>query len=149
MSKEQFINEFNPVPTDVALCGSMAHKDKWLKIIDELRAKGLSVSTPDLSEAIDWSALSDDEVQQKKGYFVRRHFANIATAKNVLVCNYEKHGTRDYIGTNTLLEMGVAFAYGVPTYILNEIPEQNGREEILALQPHVLHGDLSVLGAAI
>lgn len=33
----RFIDEFQPAPTDVALCGSMTHKQLWLPMIDELR----------------------------------------------------------------------------------------------------------------
>lgn len=139
----RFVEEFNPEPTDVALCGSMAHKDEWLKVIDELRGMGLTVSTPDLSETYDWSSLADEEIIREKGRLIRRHFANIAKAKVVLIANYEKNGIDNYIGSNSFLEMGAGFAFEKPIYLLNPVPKQDNYEEILALEPIVIDGDLS------
>lgn len=142
---DRFVQEFSPSPSDVVICGSMAHKEQWLGVIARLRDSGLIVSAPDLNENTDWSSLSDRAVIQQKGWLVRRHFANIATAKAVLICNYEKKGVDNYIGSNSFLEMGAGFIYGKPVYILNDIPQQDNREEILALEPIVLKGDLNVL----
>lgn len=139
----RFVDEFHPEPTDIALCGSMAHKAQWLPIIDELRAAGYTVSTPDLSESVDWSGMSDEQAIIEKGRLVRRHFANIERAKVVLVANFEKNGTEGYVGTNTLLEMGTGFVLEKPIYLYNPVPQQHGREEILALEPIVIHGDIS------
>lgn len=142
---DRFVQEFSPYPSDVAICGSMAHKEQWLEVIAQLRDSGLIVSAPDLNEKTDWSAFSDEQVVQQKGWLVRRHFANIATAKTVLICNYEKRGIDNYIGSNSFLEMGAGFIYGKPVYILNGVPQQDNRDEILALDPTVLHGDLNIL----
>lgn len=142
---DRFVEEFQPYPSDVAICGSMAHKEQWLKVIEALRANGLIVSTPDLNEKNDWSSFSDEEIVKQKGWLIRRHLANIATAKAVLICNYDKNGTKNYIGSNSFLEMGAAFVYGKPVFLLNGIPDQANREEILALEPTVLNGDVNVL----
>ena len=142
---DRFVDEFKPRPTDVAVCGSMAYKERWIEIIGKLRAEGLTVSAPDLSENSDWSAFSDEEVVRKKGWLIRRHFANIASAKVVLICNYDKNDTKGYVGGNCFLEMGAAFVYGKPVFLLGGVPEQDNREEILALEPVVLNGDLNGL----
>lgn len=139
----RFIDEFHPEPTDIAICGSMVHKDLWLPIIDKLRAAGYTVSTPDLSETRDWSSLTEDEIVIQKSKLVRRHVANIETAKAVLIANFDKNGIENYIGANTFLEMCVGFAYEKPIYLYNPVPKQNGYEEILALEPIVLNGDLT------
>lgn len=142
---DRFVQEFTPYPSDVAICGSMAHKAQWLKVVKKLRDYGLVVSTPDLSENTDWSSFTDEQIIDKKGWLVRRHIANIATAKAVLICNYDKKGINDYIGSNSFLEMGAGFIYGKPVYVLADIPQQDNRDEILALKPTVLHGDLNIL----
>lgn len=142
----RFVAEFKPEATDVALCGSMKHISLWEKVIDELRASGLTVSTPALTEeSIDWANLPEEEVVERKGRFVRRHFANIALAKSVLVCNYEKNGIANYVGTNSHMEMTAGFVYEKPLFLLNPVPFQDSREEVLALEPTVLNGDLSLL----
>ena len=139
---DRFTKEFNPEPSDVTVCGSMAHKDEWLQVVDRLRAEGLRVATPDLSEGTDWSSLTDAQIIERKGRHVRRHLANIAATKAVLICNYQKNGVANYIGGNSFLEMGAAFIYDKPLYVLNGIPDQGNREEILALSPIVLNGTI-------
>lgn len=141
----RFVEEFKPQRTNIAICGSMAHKDLWLPIIDQLRTNGLTVSTPELSEARDWSKFTDDRILLEKGALIRRHFANIATADAVLIANFEKNGIENYVGSNTFLEMCAGFIYDKPIYLLNPVPKQDNYEEILALEPIVLNGDLSQL----
>lgn len=73
---------------------------------------GLSVSTPDLTEAlVDWSKLDEADIVGRKGRLIRRHTANIETARCVLVANFAKNGIDNYIGANTFLEMVVAFSF--------------------------------------
>lgn len=143
----RFITEFNPEPTDIALCGSMSHMPQWLSVIDDLRSMGFSVSTPELSEKIDWSKMSDEDTVVQKGRLIRRHIANIETAKAILVANYEKNGIDNYIGSNSFLEMGAAFMFEKPIYLLNPVPYQDNREEILALEPIVINGNLTKIEA--
>src|SRR5690606_37575773 len=107
----RFTDEFNPGPVDIALCGSMAHKDQWPPIVEELQRMGYIVAVPDTSEKNDWSSFSDEEIVHEKGRLVRKHFANIERAKVVLVANFDKHGVKNYIGSNTFLEMGAGFIF--------------------------------------
>lgn len=139
---DRFVEEFHPESSDVTVCGSMTHKNEWLQVVDRLRAEGLIVATPDLSESTDWSSLADTQIIERKGWLVRRHLANIAASRAVLICNYEKNGIANYIGSNSFLEMGAAFVYNKPLYVLNGIPNHNNREEILALDPIVLNGTI-------
>ena len=61
--KNIFIEEFNPTPTDVAVCGSMFHTELLKDIIVSLTNVGLTVSKPEMTESIvDWSKFSDDEI---------------------------------------------------------------------------------------
>lgn len=142
----KFTREFNPKATDIAVCGSMAHAAEMNNVIAELRQMGLSVSTPEMSEQkFDWQQASNAEVAAHKGWLVRRHFASISRAKAVLACNYDKNGIAHYVGTNTLMEMTAGFVYEKPIFLLNPVPHQNGREEILAMEPVVIEGDLTRL----
>lgn len=144
----RFVEEFNPESADIAICSSMSFQDSWLKIGNEIISNGLTISTPDISESINinWNKLTQEEIIQKKGYYIRRHLANIATAKAVLICNYKKNETDNYIGSNTFLEMTAAYVYGKPIYILNKLPkEQNNYEELLAMNPIILNGNIDSL----
>lgn len=141
----RFIDRFHPDDADIALCGSMAHKDQWLNAVDQLQAQGLTVHIPDMSESVDWTALSDQQVIEKKNYFIDRHLANIAASKAVLICNYEKNGEAGYIGTNVLMEITAAYLYDKPIYLLNDVDIEGKGREVLALRPTILHGDLDKL----
>lgn len=142
---DRFTEKFQPEPADIALCGSMAHKEQWIEVMNQIQDAGLNVHTPDLSEKLNWDELSGEEVIEKKNYFIERHLANIAVAKVVLVCNYEKNGEQGYIGTNVLMEMMAAYVYGKPIYLLDDIDAEGKGREILALKPKILHGNVNEL----
>ena len=128
---------------DITICAAMAHKDKWVDVAKYLQSRGLCVGMPDVTEHTAWAALTPVEITRQKGRYVRQHLAQIARSKAILVCNYEKNGIQDYIGGNTFLEMGAAFIYNIPIYVLNAIPKLPYTDELLALAPIVLAGDLS------
>ena len=85
----------------------------------------------------------EHEVWKKKGDAIAKHFQKIDACYAILVTNYEKKGIENYIGGNTFLEIGYAFGAGKKIFILNSIPsELSYKEEILGMQPIVLHGDI-------
>ena len=77
---------------------------------------------------------------------IRKHFKKIEKSDAILVLNLDKNGTKNYIGGNSFLEMGKAFDKGIPIFLLNEIPEVSYKDEIVAMRPNILNGDLSKIG---
>uniref|UniRef100_A0A7C4XVJ2 Uncharacterized protein n=1 Tax=candidate division WWE3 bacterium TaxID=2053526 RepID=A0A7C4XVJ2_UNCKA len=63
----------------------------------------------------------------------------------ILVVNHTKNNIENYIGGNTLLEMGFAFVNKKPIFLLNPIPELNYSPEIIGMKPAILNGDLTIL----
>lgn len=61
----------------------------------------------------------------------------------ILVLNYDKDGHENYIGPNTLLEMGIAYFLGKKIYLINPIPRFYCWEEVKAMKPLILNGDLA------
>ncbi len=60
--------------------------------------------------------------------------------------NHEKRGIANYIGGATPMEMAIAFYLHKPIFLLNEIPSDSPLlEEIIALNPIVLHGQIDNL----
>ncbi|MFQ5770208.1 MAG: hypothetical protein ACE5HX_06710, partial [bacterium] len=51
----------------------------------------------------------DDEIEELKEWAMREHFEKIKKSDAILVVNPDKDGKKNYIGGNTLLEMGLAF----------------------------------------
>ena len=80
----------------------------------------------------------------KKG-FISKHFKKIKKADFVLVANYDKKGVRGYIGSNTLMEIAVAFDNKKQIYILNEVGDQSCSEEVNALAYKNLGGDVDLI----
>jgi len=64
-------------------------------------------------------------------------------ADAVVVVNLEKKGIPSYIGGNTFLEMGFAHVLDKKIYLYNDIPDLSYTDEIQAMQPVALKGDLS------
>jgi hypothetical protein len=141
----------------ITLCGSIAFIDEMDAVRRELESMGHEVQMPPL-EIVDGDgkmipvkeyyairkAASDDHawIWNRKAEAMRWHFDKIVWSDVILVCNYDKNGVANYIGANTLLEMGLAFHLKKPIYLLNSIPEISYKEEILGMWPIVIDGNL-------
>lgn len=79
------------------------------------------------------------------GDLIRSYYNEIKNADCVLVVNEKKNGIDNYIGGNTLIEMSFAHIQNKENYILNDIPELSYKDEIIAMQPVILNGNLSKL----
>lgn len=140
----------------------MAFYDKFLKLKEELEEMGHEVFIPSLKfepakndtsvgsfieRAGGLNALPPDhEFWGKKGKAIKAHFEKIKENDCILVTNYEKKGIPNYIGGNTFLEIGYAFAANKKIFILNGLPMDSAYiEEIIGMQPVVLEGDLEKL----
>ena len=74
---------------------------------------------------------------------IRSYFHEIKNCDVVLIVNCDKNNIQNYIGGNAFLEMGFAYVLNKPIYLLNSIPEMLYTDEIKAVEPIVLNGDLS------
>jgi hypothetical protein len=82
----------------------------------------------------------------KKEYdYIRYHYNEIVDSDAILVLNFDKNGIKNYIGGNTLMEIGFAHVHYKKIFLLNPIPEINYEEEIKAMEPVVINGDLSLI----
>ena len=87
-----------------------------------------------------------DWIWLRKKEAIMTHFNKVSQADVVLILNYEKNGIANYIGGNTLMEMGVACWLNKPIYLMNPIPSDlSYTEEIKGMQPIVINGDLSLI----
>lgn len=93
----------------------------------------------DRSESIDW-------VWERKEQAIKWHLDKVNKADVILVLNCDKNGIVNYIGGNTLIEIGVAFWLNKPIYLYNSIPEAVSYfEEIKGMRPIVINGDLNLI----
>lgn len=142
----------------ITICGSIAFYDEMLDIKGKLEQLGHQVKLPPFeikdengnmisvkeyysrrkSETDDMSWIWD-----RKEEAMRLHFQKVEWSEAVLILNHDKNNIPNYIGANTLLEMGLAFHLNKKLFLLNDIPEMNYKEEILGMKPLVINGDLT------
>ncbi len=127
----------------IAVCGSMKLREQMLQVEEELTAHGFSVLLPNMNEAGERAAELDQP--DSRNQIILDHLHKIREADAVLVVNGRLKDIDGYIGANSFLEMGFAFAYGKKIFLLNDIPEQPNKIEIAGMRPVVLGGDLSHL----
>ncbi|MBI5401399.1 hypothetical protein HZB05_01050, partial [Candidatus Wolfebacteria bacterium] len=66
----------------------------------------------------------------------------------VLVMNLDKHGIKNYIGGNTLMEIGFAHVLNQKIFLYNPIPDiPYYKSEIEAVKPTIIDRDLSKIPA--
>ena len=130
----------------ITICSSMQFKAEIIVTKDQLESMGFAVLTPELSEkSVDYMSLPVEEQRAAKRTFIQNHFKRIEESDAILVLNYEKKGIGGYIGSNTLMEIGVAFNLGKKIYLLHELAEQGCKEEVLSLVTAILNGNLEDL----
>lgn len=144
----------------ITICGSIAFYDEMIDAKSKLLSLGHEVDLPPFE-------IQDDtgKMIPVKEYYERRktetsnigwiwdekeramhlHFEKIEWSDVILVLNYDKNEIENYIGGNTLIEMGVAFYLKKKIFLYNPIPEINYKEEILGMKPILINGNLEVI----
>ncbi len=143
------------MPT-VVLCSSASFFKQLVDLQVYLEKQGFQVIIPAGAEQMKqannydvgfiktWFTNSKD--YHKKTTLIQSHNVQLEKGDVVLVVNYQNDGIDNYIGGATLMEMAVAFYLHKPIFILNEIPQKSPLlEEIIALNPIVLHGQINLL----
>ena len=113
-----------------------------MEVRDILESRGIAVEMPSLDEPADYSSMPESERTPHKTEMIRRHLARIRSSDAILVVNEDAKGIEGYIGANSFLEMGFAFVLEKPILLLNEVPNQPNKDELLGLNPIELKGDL-------
>lgn len=98
---------------------------------------GTAAQLTDLANGVE-----NSDVKRKYGYIKFWH-GLIKKGDAILVCNFDKNGIKNYIGGNTLMEMGFAHVNDKKIFLLNPIPEISYSDEIKAMADVVINGDLS------
>ncbi|MGH7241696.1 MAG: hypothetical protein ACREGB_05360 [Candidatus Saccharimonadales bacterium] len=137
----------------IVLCSSANFYKHVNDLADELAELGFRAVVPHNARAMKesgnydpaayktWYGNADDF--DKKAQYMRWHFDEIAKGDAVLVVNDTKHDVDGYIGSNVLLEMGLAFYLHKPIFILNSVDtEAANYEEVYGMAPVFLDGDL-------
>ncbi|MFH0792092.1 MAG: hypothetical protein V1905_02665 [bacterium] len=134
----------------IVICGSMRLSKRMLGIKEELTKLGHLVIVPRHTEEYATLNTSDnihnESVKNKINYdLIRQYFSEIEKNDAVLIVNDSLKGIPNYIGGNSFLEIGFAHILNKKVYLLNPIPEMPYSDEIIAMQPIILNGDITKL----
>jgi len=134
----------------ITVCASMTFSPEIVEIARKLKERGHEIDLPKFTEH--YSTLSSrEEMHVESAHnkiehdLIRYYFRLIEKSDAILVVNKTKKGIENYIGANTLLEMGFAYVLDKPIYLLNPIPRQDSSDEIIAMRPIVLAGRLELI----
>ena len=87
---------------------------------------------------------SKGATRKKQHDLIKKHYLKIKESNAILVINDHKPELKNYIGANSFLEMGFAHVLGKKIFLFNPLPDfEFYLEEILAMEPIVINGNLS------
>ena len=134
----------------IGIIGSMQFTEKMIEVRDQLRKLGHEAFLTDLHDV--FIGKSDEEkeeikIDQKNNLdAIKEFWRAMQGADAVLVLNFDKHGIKNYIGGNTLMEIGFAHVLDQKIFLWNPIPEiPYYKSEIEAVKPIIINGDLDLI----
>ncbi len=133
----------------IVICGSMKFSKEMLALKEKLSLlKFEDVVVPHNTEKYASNQLADENSYEStknkiEKDLIRSYYNEIKNADAVLVANYDKNGVINYVGGNSFLEAAFAHVLNKKLYFLFEIPEMIYSDELKALQPIILNGDLN------
>jgi len=131
----------------IALIGSMNFIDEMNDIKQELIKLGHDAFFTSLADNIIGKDVKEKErIKLENKYYhdaIKTFWNEMQKADAVLVCNWDKNGIKNYIGGNTLMEIGFAYILEQKIFLLNPIPDMDYlKTEVEAINPFILCGDL-------
>ena len=132
----------------VAICASMVFTDKMLDVKNQLKELGHEVHVSSfVNEYVGKSEKEKEEItiyHKNQKDAIRKFYEKIKISDAILVLNYDRRGISDYIGGNTLMEIGFAHVLEKSIFLMNPIPDiEYYRSEIEAVRPVIINGDLT------
>jgi len=132
----------------IVVCGSMTFARQMVEAAEKLEKAGHTIVLPRHTKEYAEMKLAQERHEESVKNKISEdliccYFNKIKDSDAVLIINCERHGVKNYIGGNSLLEMGFAHVLGKKIFLLNSMPEMAYKDEIIATQPIILNGDFS------
>lgn len=134
----------------IAICASMTFSKEMLNIGKLLESRGHKIHLPKFTEHYATLDSRDkmhaESIENKITHdLIRFYYKIISDNDAVLAINLTKKGIENYIGGNTFLELAFAYVQNKKLYLLNPIPNIDFADEIIAMKPIVLNGNLELI----
>lgn len=134
----------------IAICGSMVFTDEMLKTKNQLEEMGHECFVSGFADS--YAGRPEDEIEKLKRFHkhekdaIREFWEKIKQSDAIIVLNYDKRGIKNYIGGNTLMEIGFAHVLNKKIFLMYPIPEiEYYKDEIEAVKPVIINGDLALI----
>ena len=111
----------------ITVCGSVKNVDKMVAVYRQLEALGheplmheemFAIADGTATDLIDGIAHDHSEVK-KQHNFIKLWYDLICSGDAVMICNFDKNGIKNYIGGNTLMEIGFAHVNNKKIFLYN------------------------------
>ena len=140
----------------IVICGSLTFVREMDEMKETLQSMGHTVVVPLGADLVREGKVSLEQFETAKAAgqhyvlttkqdAIRKHYNEIVSGDSILVVNWDKKGVKGYIGGNTFLEMGFAHVLHKAIYVLHDLPDMPYADEMRAMQPVVLNGDVGRL----
>jgi len=134
----------------IAICSSMHFTEQMIEAKKALEALGHQAVISGFAD--EYVGKNDEEKEKLKLYHkyekdaMREFWEQIKNSDAILVLNLDRKGIKNYIGGNTLMEIGFAHVLNKPIFLMNPVPKIDFYEsEILATKPVIINGDYSLI----
>jgi hypothetical protein len=123
----------------IAICGSMMFAKEMLKAKKELESRGLKVHIQeDIEDFTKGKRTNENKWRKIKLDPLKNYFKVIKKVDSILVVNHDKNDIKNYIGSNTLIEMAFAYVLEKKIFLMNSIPKMSCTDEIALMKPIVI-----------
>ncbi len=133
----------------IFICCSKHIYDRVLPIKQDLESKGHIITVPNSFDAPmkeeEMKRVGKEEHIEWKRNMMKKQEPKVRENDAILVLNLEKNGQQNYIGGATFLEIFKAFELEKKIFLYNPIPENIFQDELVAINPIVIKGDLSLV----
>ena len=131
----------------IGIAGSMQHTEKILELKEKLVKIGHDVFVSKFAQGMVGKSNEEKETMKLDQKYnkdaIREFWKMMQMADAILVANFDKDGIKNYVGGNTLMEIGFAHVLNQKIFLLNPIPDiPYYKTEIEAVRPVILNGDL-------
>lgn len=135
----------------ITVCGSVTFAKEMVEAYDELEKLGyqpkmhqwmFGIADGTATEVIKGIGLNHASTKRKYE-FIKWWYNSIKASDAILVINLDKNGIKNYIGGNGLMEIGFAYVLDKKIFLLNPAPDLPIKDEVLAMSPIIINGDLA------
>lgn len=125
----------------IVICGSIAFAREMKEVAESLEKGGDEVVYPE--PRVKGEERMEETAGIKKEFdLIRGYFQKIKESDAVLIMNLQKNEIDGYIGANTFLEIGFAYALSKKIFLWNPVPKMWNTDEINAMDVTVVNREI-------